>query len=237
MLESMRRRLPPEYAGWEAHETAFRRTATPELILEVQDGPPDRRLAALAAIDLAQVPQQTIEDWLAQLPDAEANELAGAIPVQRPLATCDDEWRWAELAGLGFRKRGLPTFLVTLMSLLEGMSRRNCPGMPQRWEQAAGWIADTYDTFAAQDNDEGIEDIALFIFENHLQQPQIFDAFCDLLNRHESLALRVSIEPGTYLLGLPPASQRRALEAAESGGGEPAATAWQALHNPGFRTV
>lgn len=233
----MRRRLPPEYAGWESHETAFRRMATPELILEVQDGPPDRRLAALAAINLAQVPRQTIEDWLAQLPDAEANELAGAIPVQRPLSTCEDEWRWAELAGLGFRQRGLPTFLVTLMTLLEGMNTRKCPGIAQHWAQAACWIAEAYDHFAAEDNEAGLGDIALFIFENHLQQPEIFEAFCDLLSRHRPLALNVSLDPGAYLLGLPPVAQRRALEAAESGGGVTAESAWQTLHNPGRRPV
>src|SRR5688500_20129497 len=78
------RRLPPEYSGWQKHEAAFRRLSTPELVQEVQDGSPERRLAALSVIDLAEVSLPTIEDWIRTLPDAEANELAGAIPVQRP---------------------------------------------------------------------------------------------------------------------------------------------------------
>src|SRR5438552_18120178 len=60
----MERRLPPEYAGWQKNEAAFRRLRTPELVVEIQDGSPDRRLAALSVIDLAEVAQSTVEDWI-----------------------------------------------------------------------------------------------------------------------------------------------------------------------------
>jgi hypothetical protein len=62
------RKLPPQYQGWQAHEQALRRMNTLELIAEVQDGPPDRRLAALSVIDLSEVDQSQIEDWIRVLP-------------------------------------------------------------------------------------------------------------------------------------------------------------------------
>ena len=68
----MERRLPREYSGWQEHEPAFRRMTTPELVQEIQDGSPERRLAALSVIDLADVAPSTIEDWIRTLPDAEA---------------------------------------------------------------------------------------------------------------------------------------------------------------------
>ena len=68
--------------------------STPDLVAEVQDGRPDRRLAALSVIDLAGVPPEVVEDWIRTLPDAEANELAGAIPVQRAHASCAEDVRW-----------------------------------------------------------------------------------------------------------------------------------------------
>src|SRR6187551_2010051 len=105
ILPSMERRLPPEYTGYREHEAAFRRMTTPELVHEVHDGSPERRLAALSVIDLAEVALTTIEDWIRTLPDAEANELAGAIPVQRPHANCSEDVRWVEVARLGFEHR------------------------------------------------------------------------------------------------------------------------------------
>src|SRR5690606_39289891 len=38
-------------------------------------------------------------------PDAEANELAGAIPAQRPHASCADDLRWVEVARLGYERQ------------------------------------------------------------------------------------------------------------------------------------
>ncbi len=78
----MERRLPPEYAGWQGHEPALRRMSTPELVAEIQDGPPDRRLAALSVIDLAGVDQRVIEDWVraqARLADALGIERFAAV--------------------------------------------------------------------------------------------------------------------------------------------------------------
>jgi len=91
----MERRLPEQYAGWQVHEPALRRMTTPELVVEIQDGPPDRRLAALSVIDLGAVEPRIVEDWIRTLPDAEANELAGAIPAQRPHGTCAEDARWS----------------------------------------------------------------------------------------------------------------------------------------------
>ena len=112
----MERRLPAEYTGWQDHESAFRRMTTPELVHEIQDGSPERRLAALSVIDLSEVAPPTIEDWIRTLPDAEANELAGAIPAQRPHASCEEDVRWVDVARLGYEQRRLPTFLVMLFS-------------------------------------------------------------------------------------------------------------------------
>ncbi|MFN8508434.1 MAG: hypothetical protein U0547_12850 [Dehalococcoidia bacterium] len=217
----MERRLPPQYAGWQTHEPALRRMTTPELVMEIQDGPPDRRLAALSVIDLADVAQDTLEDWIRTLPEAEANELAGAIPASRPNATCADDLRWVDLARKGYDRRRLPTFLVMLFSSLEAMEARECAEAPGAWETVADWLGDTYDRAGQAGDTDATEDILLFVFENHLRQAAVFEAFLGLIARHEELAERVSTDPAVFLADLPEAMQRGALEEAARSGGLP----------------
>ena len=225
----MERRLPPEYTGYREHEAAFRRMTTPELVHEVQDGSPERRLAALSVIDLAEVALTTIEDWIRTLPDAEANELAGAIPVQRPHANCSEDVRWVEVARLGFEHRRLPTFLVMLFSSLEALDSRSCPEAPGEWERIGDWLGDVYDRVMAAGEDDARGDISLFVFENYLHQPAIFEAFCGTIVRHESLAREVSVNPALYLASLDEAQQRLALQEASANGGIRFDEAWATL--------
>ncbi|MCC6381551.1 MAG: hypothetical protein IT304_03535, partial [Dehalococcoidia bacterium] len=185
------RRLPLQYDGWQAHEAELRRMTTPELVAEIQDGPPDRRLAALAVIDLSEVAQETIEDWIRTLPDAEANELAGAIPAQRPHAGCREDLRWVAVGRLGFERRRLPTFLVMLFSSLEAMEARGCPETPAVWEETADWLGAVYDQFAEAGARDALEDISLFVLESYLDRDAVFEAFCGMLARHEELARQV----------------------------------------------
>ncbi len=215
----MERRLPPEYAGWQGHEPSLRRMSTPELVAEIQDGPPDRRLAALSVIDLAGVDQRIVEDWVRTLPETEANELAGAIPVQRSLATCSEDVRWVELARLGYEERRLPTFLVMLFSSLDALDARVCPEAAAEWERIGDWLGDVYDRIAAAGEEDALEDISLFVFENYLHRPAIFDAFCGMIVRHEPLAREVSANPSLFLADLDEGRQRLALEEAAANGG------------------
>jgi hypothetical protein len=230
MLRAMSRKLPPQYAGWEAHERAFRRMSTAELVQEVQDGPPDRRLAALSVIDISDVSHETIEDWIRTLPDAEANELAGAIPAQRPHSNCSEDLHWVEVAALGYTNRRLPTFLVMLFSSLEAAEARGCPEAPSAWERTAGWLAEVYDTLADDDDLDAMEDISLFVFENYLDRDAVFEVFGDLVGRHRELALNLSANPHKYLGDLDEARQKVALEEAERGGGLPFWDSWSALN-------
>lgn len=225
----MDRRLPLEYTGWQEHESALRRMTTPELIQEIQDGPPQRRLAALSVIDLADVEQSIIADWIRTLPDAEANELAGAIPVQRPHASCEDDLRWVEIARMGYERRHLPTFLVMLFSSLEAMEARHCPQSEKAWEHTAEWLGDVYDRLAGARETEALDDVSLFVFENYLDRPAIFEAFCGILVRQSELARRVSTNPSLLLADLDEPGQRRALHEAEAGGGLPFAHSWALL--------
>lgn len=229
ILTAMERRLPPQYAGWQAHEPALRRMSTPELVVEIQDGAPERRLAALSVIDLAEVDEPTIEDWIRNLPDPEANELAGAIPAQRQNAGCHEDLRWVEVARMGYEQRRLPTFLVMLFSSLEAMEARHCAEAPAAWERIADWLGATYDRLAARGDDDALEDISLFVFENYLHRDAIFEAFCGLIVRHEQLAREVSVNPALFLGDLPEARQRAALEEAARSGGLPLRTSWRAL--------
>lgn len=226
----MERRLPPQYDGWQQHEAAFRRLSTPELIAEVQDGSPDRRLAALSVIDLAEVAPQIIEDWIRALSDAEANELAGAIPAQRAHSSCKDDLRWVEVARLGYEKRRLPTFLVMLFSSLEALDSRHCPEAPGAWEAIGDWLGEMYDTLIKAHDLESMEDISLFVFENYLDRDAIFDSFCGMVVRHEELAQRVSTNPSLLLLDLPREKQRLVLEEAAANGGRPFKESWAALN-------
>lgn len=229
ILTAMERRLPAEYAGWRTHEAALRRMTTPELVVEVQDGPPERRLAALSVIDLSEVEPSTIEDWIRTLPDPEANELAGAIPAQRPQAGCHEDLRWVQVARLGYERRRLPTFLVMLFSSLEAMEGRGCGETAMAWETIADWLGDLYDRLAAGNDDEALEDISLFVFENYLDRDAVFEAFCGLVARHERLARAVSVDPATLLGALPESRQRAVLEEAARSGGRPFRESWAAL--------
>lgn len=202
---------------------------TAELIDEVQDGAPARRLAALSVIDLGEVPPETIEDWIRTLPDAEANELAGAIPAQRPGASCKEDLRWVEVARLGYERRRLPTFLVMLFSSLEAMEARGCHEAPQVWERVADWLSDLYERIADRDDFESLDDIALFVFENYLDRDAIFEAFREIVGRNERLAIQVSTNPLLFLADLPPVRQRAVLEDAERAGGLPLRQSWEAL--------
>lgn len=225
----MERRLPPEYAGWQEHESSLRRMSTPELIQEIQDGPPDRRLAALSVIDLSEVDLAIIQDWIRTLPDAEANELAGAIPVQRPHATCEEDLRWVSIAQAGYEARRLPTFLVMLFSSLEAMESRHCPQSGQAWDAVGEWLGDIYDRMTEKRESEALDDISLFVFENYLAHEPIFDAFCGLLVRQQELARRVSTNPSFLLADLDEAHRRKALAEAEAGGGLPFRESWRLL--------
>lgn len=212
------------------HEAAFRRLTTPELVLEIQDGSPERRLAALSVIDLADVASETIEDWVRHLPDAEANELAGAIPAQRPLSGCEEDLRWVEVARLGYEERRLPTFLVMLFSSLEAMDAKHCEGAAEAWVGIGRWLETVYTFLADAGDEDALCDISLFVFENYLGRPPILGAFCGLLRSQEALAMEVSTNPFVLLGDLPPEAQRQALRAAEEGGGIPAAQAWTILY-------
>ncbi|MBK8558859.1 hypothetical protein [Candidatus Amarobacter glycogenicus] len=225
----MERRLPREYSGWQEHEPAFRRMTTPELVQEIQDGSPERRLAALSVIDLADVAPSTIEDWIRTLPDAEANELAGAIPAQRPHSVCAEDVRWVGVARLGYEQRRLPTFLVMLFSSLEALDSRACAEAAGEWERIGDWLGDVYDRVVAAGEEDARGDISLFVFENYLGQPAIFEAFCGMMVRHEVLALEVSANPALYLLQVDEAHQRFALQEAAANGGIPFDQAWKTL--------
>lgn len=225
----MERRLPPEYAGWQEHEAELRRMSTVELVSEVQDGPPQRRLCALSVIDLAGVEPRIIEDWIRTLPDAEANELAGAIPVQRPHASCDEDVRWVEVARMGYEARRLPTFLVMLFSSLEALDARDCPQAAGEWERIGDWLGDVYDRIMADGQLDARDDISLFVFENYLSNPAMFEAFCGMIVRHEQLARDVSINPSLYLSELDEANQRMALQEAAANGGIPFDQSWSGL--------
>jgi hypothetical protein len=225
----MERRLPEQYAGWQAHEPALRRMTTPELIAEIQDGPPERRLAALSVIDLAEVDLRIIEDWIRTLPDTEANELAGAIPAQRPHATCSEDLRWIEVARLGYEARRLPTFLIMLFSSLEALETRDCPEAAQEWERIGDWLGDVYDRLVSANDGDALEDISLFVFENYLGREAIFESFCGMIVRHEVLAQEVSANPSLYLADLGEARQRLALEEAAANGGLSFRDAWANL--------
>jgi hypothetical protein len=226
----MERRLPPQYAGWEQHQEALRALTTPQLIAEVQDGPPDRRLAALSAIDLSAVDRAQIEDWIRVLPDAEVNELAGAISLQRARPSCHDDLRWAEVARLGYERRHLPTFLVVLFSSLEGLEAAECPQADKAWRDTGAWLRDVYDQLSRAGDGPALEDVSLFVFENYLDRDAIFSAFCDAVLSHEELAKQVSANPSLLLSGLPEQRQRHALQEAETGGGLPLRESWAALH-------
>lgn len=226
------RKLPAEYTGWEQHEPEMRRRSTRELVAEIQDGPPARRLAAMSVVDLAAVEADTVRDWIRTLPEAEANELAGAMPVQRPHAPVAEDRRWAELARFGFERRLLPTFLVVLTASLESIEAKDAGAAEAAWQETGEWLKGLYPNLASDSDAEALKDLSLFIFESFLDRELLFAAFCELLQSHRNLARQVSSNPGIMLMDLGPTMQRQALEAAERGGGLPLADSWRLLHEP-----
>lgn len=233
MLSGMKRRLPPEYHGWEKHDSEMRRMTTPELVAEIQDGPPDRRLAAMSVVDLADVATETIRDWVRTLPDPEANELAGAIPAQRPAATPAEELRWIEVARFGYERRRLPTFLVMLFSSLEAVESKDAEIGAEAWEITGRWLREMYEDLAREADQDSIDDLMLFVFENYLDREAVLASLEQISEKHPDLALRVSTNPSMLLTGLSPDQQRRALAAAERGGGLSLQESWRLLHESG----
>lgn len=202
---------------------------TPELVAEVQDGSPERRLAALSVIDLSEVDHETVEHWIRALPDAEANELAGAIPVQRAHSSCKEDLRWVDVARIGYERRKLATFLVMLFSSLEALEARGCPEAAGAWEVISDWLGGMYDRLVEVDDQEAQADVSLFVFENYMNRAAVFEAFCAILTRQSSLAQRVSANPSWLLSELSEPQQREALRNAEEGGGLPFADSWAML--------
>ena len=205
---------------------------TPELIEEILDGPPDRRVAAISVIDLDEVPQPMVEDWIRTLPNTEAHELAGAIPAQRYHATTEEDLRWVRTARLGYERRRLATFLVMLFSSVEAIESKDPVASATLWTELAPWVAAQYRAGAAANDEDLKEDLGLFVLENYLDRPAMLTAFIELVGTDPDLALRVSANPGLYLTGVPLDRQRETLMAAEAGGGLPMDKAWRALHEP-----
>jgi hypothetical protein len=134
-----------------------------------------------------------------------------------------------EVARLGFEHRRLPTFLVMLFSSLGALDTRECPEGPGEWERIGDWLGDVYDRIIEDGQSDARGDIALFVFENYLRQPAMFEAFCGMIVRHESLAREVSTNPAQYLAQLDEAQQRLALQEAAANGGVSFEDAWEAL--------
>lgn len=205
---------------------------TPELIEEILDGPPDRRVAAISVIDLGEVPQDMVEDWIRTLPDTEAHELAGAIPAQRYHATVEDDLRWVRTALLGYERRQLATFLVMLFSSVEAIESKDPAASATLWTELAPWVAAQYRAGSAANNEDIAEDLGLFVFENYLDRPALLTAFIELVREDRELAMRVSANPAVYLTGIPLDRQRETLLAAEEAGGLAMEVSWRALHEP-----
>jgi hypothetical protein len=199
-----------------------------DLITEIQDGPPDRRLAALSVIDLSQVDQEMIEDWIRMLPDAEVTELAGAIPSLRG-GRCEDHVRWIAVARAGYDRRRLPTFLVILFSSLEALEKRECPHAGETWEAVGAWLGEVYDRLTQAGDEGALQDLSLFVFESHLDQEPVYDAFRAAVTRHPDLARKVSADPELLLSGLPEQKQRQVLRDAAAAGGLPFKQSWATL--------
>ncbi|MCA9823638.1 MAG: hypothetical protein KC482_04890 [Dehalococcoidia bacterium] len=228
----MSRKLPAEYDGWEELEPEMRRLSTPELVVEIQDGSPARRLAAMSVIDLGDVAEETIRDWVRALPAHEANELAGAIPAQRAHARIEDDLRWVDLARFGYERRLLPTFLVMLTASLESLEAKDEQAATDAWHETGAWLLRVYRSLRKAKDTEAAQDISLFLFESHLSREPLFEAFRQLIEEDRVLARAVSSNPGIMLIDLAPDMQRRALEAAERAGGLPLEQSWKLLHEP-----
>ena len=116
-----------------------------------------------------------------------------------------------------------------LFSSLEALETRNCPEAAQEWERIGDWLGDVYDRLVSANEDDALEDISLFVFENYLGREAIFEAFCGMIVRHEVLAQEVSANPSLYLAELGEARQRLALEEAAANGGLSFRDAWANL--------
>ena len=186
----------------------------------------------MSVVDLADVSTETIRDWVRALPEPEANELAGAIPVQRPAATAAEELRWVDVARFGYERRRLPTFLVMLFSALEALESKDAEIADEAWNITGNWLRDTYAALAREGDEESIDDLMLFVFENYLDREPVLSALEQISEQHSDLALRLSTNPSMLLGGLSPEQQRRALAAAERGGGLTLQESWKLLHEP-----
>jgi hypothetical protein len=175
-----------------------------------------------------------VVDWIRTLPDAEANELAGAIPAQRVHASVEDDLRWLNLARLGYERRKLPTFLVMLFSSLEAVEAKDADTATRVWDAIAVWSGDMYRRVAASQDGEAVDDLLLFVFENYLDRDALFTVFAELLREDQDLALRVSANPALFLAGLPLDRQQVCLDAAAQNGGLPFDVSWKALHEAHF---
>lgn len=226
----MGRTLPVAYAGWQDHRAELKAWPTAQLVREVQDGPPARRMAALSVLHVTDLSQELLEDWVRTLPEPEANELLGAITARQTNSSCRDALRWAAAGRLGYERRRLPTFLVMLFRSLEALESSACAECSAAWETTADWLVRVYDSLTSADGQRELDDISLFVFENYLDRAPLFEAFCSIVARHPELAIAVSSDPAATLSALPEAQQRAALVEAASGGGLPFVDSWRRLH-------
>jgi hypothetical protein len=104
------------------------------------------------------------------------------------------------------------------------------PGNGDAWRRIGHWLGEVYDRLAQTGDEQALDDISLFVFENYLDRDAVYDAFCEAVVRHEDLAKKVSANPWLLLSELPEQKQRHALQEAESGGGLPLKESWAALH-------
>jgi hypothetical protein len=226
----VRRSLPDEYTGWEALLPEVRSLSPAAAVDAAASADPRMRMAALTVADVSRVAAGTLLTWVRELPDPEANVLAGAIQEQLAAADCDELHRWAGLARVGYEQRGLATYVVLLFAALEALDRDACADSAATWKSASEWVcARALQLLEAGDN-AAFDDLSLFVFENHLDRAPLFAAFKELLRKRRELALRVSANPGLYLSGLPETAQRDMLDAAEQAGGIPLTEAWKLLH-------
>jgi hypothetical protein len=221
--------LGPEYDGWKAERVAMRDFSTEALAREVLDGPPARRMAALSLVHVTELSQELLEDWVRTLPVPEANELLGAITARQENSGCRDALRWAAAGRLGYERRRLPTFLVMLFGSLEALDASDCAEAAGAWEETADWLGRVYGKFDPRTDQQDIDDLSLFVFENYLDRAPMFEAFCGMVSRHAELAISLSNDPATILSPLPEAQQRLALMEAESAGGLPFRESWRRL--------
>ncbi len=118
-----------------------------------------------------------------------------------------------------------------LFSSLEALESRGCAGAAQEWERIATGLATRMTGWWRVARSRRSETFSLFVFENYLNQPAIFEAFCGMIVRHEVLAREVGANPSLYLADLGEAQQRLALEEAAANGGLNFHDAWANLRD------